>query len=34
MTPDPAPHPSELGIEPGDLWIFGYGSLMWDPGFA
>ena len=19
--------------EPGDLWIFGYGSLMWDPGF-
>ncbi|HUI16185.1 MAG TPA: gamma-glutamylcyclotransferase [Alphaproteobacteria bacterium] len=18
----------------GDLWIFGYGSLMWDPGFA
>lgn len=20
--------------EPGDLWIFAYGSLMWDPGFA
>ena len=20
--------------EPGDLWIFGYGSLMWRPGFA
>ncbi len=19
--------------EPGDLWVFGYGSLMWDPGF-
>jgi glutathione-specific gamma-glutamylcyclotransferase len=18
---------------PGDLWVFGYGSLMWDPGF-
>ena len=34
MAPDPAPHPSELGIEPGDLWIFGYGSLMWNPGFA
>ena len=20
-------------VESGDLWIFGYGSLMWDPGF-
>jgi len=20
--------------KPGDLWIFGYGSLMWSPGFA
>jgi len=27
------PRPAELGIPPGDLWIFGYGSLMWDPGF-
>ncbi|MBM3356236.1 MAG: gamma-glutamylcyclotransferase [Betaproteobacteria bacterium] len=26
-------HPTELGLPPGDLWIFGYGSLMWDPGF-
>lgn len=33
MTSAPAPHPSELGIPPGDLWVFGYGSLMWDPGF-
>ncbi len=23
-----------LGVSPGeDLWVFGYGSLMWDPGF-
>jgi cation transport protein ChaC len=21
-------------VSEGDLWIFGYGSLMWDPGFA
>ena len=20
-------------VESGDLWVFGYGSLMWDPGF-
>lgn len=32
-TDAPVPRPSELGIRPGDLWIFGYGSLMWDPGF-
>jgi cation transport protein ChaC len=33
MTSTRAPHPSALGIPPGDLWVFGYGSLMWDPGF-
>lgn len=33
MTDTPAPHLSELNLPPGDLWIFGYGSLMWDPGF-
>ena len=25
-------HYSKLILPPGDLWIFGYGSLMWDPG--
>lgn len=24
---------AELVLPAGDLWIFGYGSLMWDPGF-
>jgi len=33
MTSPRTPHPSTLGIRPGDLWIFGYGSLMWDAGF-
>ena len=25
--------PSETELSKGDLWVFGYGSLMWRPGF-
>jgi cation transport protein ChaC len=31
--PDPV-HYSSLKLPRGDLWVFTYGSLMWDPGFA
>jgi len=29
----PYPNHTEIGLPAGDLWVFGYGSLMWDPGF-
>jgi len=29
----PAKTPSEMQATESDLWVFGYGSLMWQPGF-
>lgn len=33
-APLPAPEVARCIARACDLWIFGYGSLMWDPGFA
>lgn len=36
-TPDPdlpvCPERDGFAVPAGEIWVFGYGSLMWDPGF-
>jgi cation transport protein ChaC len=34
VAPHPAPEVADCVARGCDVWIFGYGSLMWDPGFA
>lgn len=34
LSPDDPSHHSRLDMPGGDLWVFTYGSLMWDPGFT
>ncbi|MGO8921064.1 MAG: gamma-glutamylcyclotransferase [Stellaceae bacterium] len=34
LPPMPAPEIAECIARGSDVWVFAYGSLMWDPGFA
>jgi glutathione-specific gamma-glutamylcyclotransferase len=33
ILPDESLHHAQFALPRSDLWVFGYGSLMWDPGF-